>query len=412
MNPLGDFNRRFASHLRVEVEEWQRDGTISAEQGRAILARYPDESPDYEEARKRQALVVGLSILGAVLVGLGVITFFAANWDDISRSVKLGALIVGVLLSYGAGFLLWQRLGYTAVGIALILLGCIIYGAGLHLIGQIYHIPVDHPNLTAFWFLGVVPLAYVTRSMPVMFLTIVLFLVAAGFRLPHWLDDVNYADSMVFAAVVYLALAALIYAIGKAKGLFDGWERTGGLFRAIGLIVGFGALYLLTFHDLIEDAGTNGGANYRYWLLTYGASVVAVAMLATLEWWRARRGVGSVVEALEIATVVLLLAASQVLVRVSVDWDPLYPIVLNALFALSALGLMISGYLQGREGRVNLALGLIALFVITRYFEYSTTLFDRSLVFVGAGVILLAGGFLLERGRRKMLATMRAGEEE
>ena len=79
------------------------------------------------------------------------------------------------------------------------------------------------------------------------------------------------------------------------------------------------------------------------------------------------------------------------LVRVPVEWEPLYPIVLNALFALAALGLMVSGYLQGREGRVNLALALIALFIISRYFEYSTTLFDRSLVFVGAGVILLAG---------------------
>ena len=84
--------------------------------------------------------------------------------------------------------------------------------------------------------------------------------------------------------------------------------------------------------------------------------------------------------------------------------------MINALFALAALGLMVSGYLQGREGRVNLALALIALFVISRYFEYSTTLFDRSLVFVGAGVILLAGGFLLERGRRRMLDAMRAGE--
>ena len=87
--------------------------------------------------------------------------------------------------------------------------------------------------------------------------------------------------------------------------------------------------------------------------------------------------------------------------------------MINALFALAALGLMVSGYLQGREGRVNLALALIALFVISRYFEYSTTLFDRSLVFVGAGIILLAGGFLLERGRRRMLASMpkaRGGE--
>ena len=184
LNPFEDFDRRFVSQLRREVEEWQRDGTISAEQGQAILARYPGDSVGYETARRRQGLVIGLSILGAVLVGLGIITFFAANWDEIPRSVKLGALIAGVVLSYGAGFFLWQRLGYTAVGIALVLLGCIIYGAGVHLIGQIYHVPVDHPNLTAFWFLGVLPLAYVTRSKPVMFLAIVLFLVAAGFRLP------------------------------------------------------------------------------------------------------------------------------------------------------------------------------------------------------------------------------------
>ena len=186
----------------------------------------------------------------------------------------------------------------------------------------------------------------------------------------------------------------------------------GGLFRAVGLIVGFGALYLLTFHDLIDEAGRIDGVDYRYWVLTYAASVIAVAAMAGLEWWRVRRWGGSVVEPFEIATVVLLLTASHVLVRVPAGWEPLYPIVLNALFALAALGLMVSGYLQGREGRINLAMALIALFIISRYFEYSTTLFDRSLVFVGAGVILLAGGFLLERGRRRMLSTMRATEGE
>ena len=69
----------------------------------------------------------------------------------------------------------------------------------------------------------------------------------------------------------------------------------------------------------------------------------------------------------------------------------------NALFALSALGLMASGYLRDHEGRVNLSIGLIALYIITRYFEYSIDLLDSSLMFFGAGVILLAGGYLLDR---------------
>lgn len=411
-NPFDDFNRRFASQLRQEAEAWQQDGTITAEQAQAILARYPADSPDSEAARRRQALVVGLSILGAVLVGLGIISFFAANWNEIPRGVKLGALVVGVVLSYGAGYLLWQRAGYAAVGIALILLGCIIYGTGVHLIGQIYHVPVDHPNLTAFWFLGVLPLAYITRSLPVMFLAIILFLVAVGFRLAYWLGQNADADGVILSSVAYLSLAMLAYAIGKTKSLYEEWEPFGGLFRAVGLLVAFGALYLLTFHEIHENAGQITGADYRYWSLTYAASALAVALVAGLEWLRIRRGAGSVVDYIEIGAIVILLAASHVLIRVPVGWEALYPIVFNVLFALLALGLMISGYLREQEGRVNLSLGLIALFVISRYFEYSITFLDASLVFVGAGVILLAGGFLLERGRRKMLATMRAGEGE
>jgi len=92
---------------------------------------------------------------------------------------------------------------------------------------------------------------------------------------------------------------------------------------------------------------------------------------------------------------------------------------LTAFFAIAAISERVgSDRINDYTGLVTrspalaviLALALIALFVISRYFEYSTTLFDRSLVFVGAGVILLAGGFLLERGRRRMLDAMRSGE--
>ena len=108
----------------------------------------------------------------------------------------------------------------------------------------------------------------------------------------------------------------------------------------------------------------------------------------------------------------VLLTAAHLAVQVPTGSEPLYPIVFNLLFALSVLGLMASGYLQEHEGRVNLSLGLIALYVITRYFEYSIGLFNSSLVFFGAGIVLLAGGFLLERGRRRMLAAMHVRESE
>ena len=317
-----------------------------------------------------------------------------------------------MLLSYGSGYLVWQRSGPTPLAIALVLLGCIIYGAGVHLIGQIYHVSVDNPNLSLFWFLGVVPMAYVTRARPVMFLAIVLFLAAVAFRLQDLLRGVDGNESFIAGTGLYIALGAFLYAVGKAKRQLDGWEVTGGLFQAIGMVTAFLALYMLTFHDLFDRVGDFSGAHWGFWALTAAASVAAVAVTAALAWQREQRGDRSPVDLAEVAVIAVLLAAAHLPALVSVDWDPLYPIVFNALFALSALGLMASGYLREHEGRVNLSLALIALYVITRYFEFSIDLLDSSLVFFGAGIVLLAGGYLLDRGRRRMLAAMREREDE
>ena len=412
MNPFSDADYRFVSRLREEVKAWQRDGTITAEQAQAVLARYPDYLSGHEASRRRQGLVTGLSILGGILIGLGVITFFAANWDEISHGVKLASLIAGMLVSYGAGYAIWQRSGPTAYAVAFVLLGCIIYGAGVHLIGQIYHVSVDHPNLSLFWLLGAAPLAYVTHSRPVMFLAIVLFLAAVAFRQQGWLEAIDGSEAAMAWSALYLALGAFLYAVGKVKRQFEGWESLGGLFQTLGLITAFFALYLLTFRDLFDNAGSISGASLGYWALAYGASAVAIGVTAGMVWMRARQGEQVTAELAEAGAIAVLLAAAHVAALVTVDWDPLYPIVFNALFALSALGLMASGYLRDHEGRVNLSIALIALYVITRYFEYSIDLLDSSLLFFGAGVILLAGGYLLDRGRRRMLASMREREGE
>ena len=412
MNHFSDADYGFVSRLREELKAWQWDGTITAEQAQAILARYPDYPPGHDSSRRRQRLVTGLSILGGILIGLGVITFFAANWDEISHGVKLASLIAGMLLSYGAGYAIWQRSGPTAYAVAFVLLGCIIYGSGVHLIGQIYHISVDHPNLSMFWFLGVAPLGYVTRSRPVMFLAIVLFLAAVAFRLQDWLEGLDWSETGIAVAALYIALGAFLYAVGKAKREFQGWGSLGGLFQALGLITAFAALYLLTFHDLFDNPGSISGTSLGYWGLAYGASAVAIGVTAGMAWLRARQGEQVTAELAEAGAIAALLAATHMAALVTVDWDPLYPIVFNALFALSALGLMALGYLRDHEGRVNLSLALIALYVITRYFEYSIGLLDSSLVFFGAGVVLLAGGYLLDRGRRRMLAAMRQREGE
>ena len=54
----------------------------------------------------------------------------------------------------------------------------------------------------------------------------------------------------------------------------------------------------------------------------------------------------------------------------------------------------------------TLFIGFLILYFydwVTKYFEYSWNLLDKSLVFVLAGIILVSGGILLERGRKVVL---------
>ena len=401
---------RFLAGLPVEVEHWSASGMISGEQARAILGSY--DFPEAAEA-PRNRLVTVLLIMGAVLVGLGVILFVAANWQEISSGVKLAMMFVGVPVIYGAGFLLRYRLDYPRVGTALIFLGCIAYGAAVHLVAQTYHIPVNHPNLVLYWFLGVLPLAYVVRSQPVLVLALVTGLAAVGFRGQEWLLDEHFIPSL--AMPLYLTLGLALFAVGRLHGSFPSVRLFMPTFQLIGLLITFGILYSWGFGDLWD--WTDRSRDYpkalwfpvtlEYWAI---AAVTVAALVAVWVWMAlyARRQAQPLAGLLAEAppSLVLLLFAG-VVVFLPLDGGTVYPLVANLLFGLGVVGLAYLGYFRGREALINLSIGFFSVWIFTRYFEYSFDLLDRSIVFIIAGLLLLVGGFLLERARRRVLQSLR-----
>ena len=401
---------RFLAGLPVEVEHWSASGMISGEQARAILGSY--DFPEAAEA-PRNRLVTVLLIMGAVLVGLGVILFVAANWQEISSGVKLAMMFIGVPVIYGAGFLLRYRLDYPRVGTALIFLGCIAYGAAVHLVAQTYHIPVNHPNLVLYWFLGVLPLAYVVRSQPVLVLALVTGLAAVGFRGQEWLLDEHFIPSL--AMPLYLALGLALFAVGRLHGSFPSVRLFMPTFQLIGLLITFGILYSWGFGDLWD--WTDRSRDYpealwfpvtpEYWAI---AAATVAALVAVWVWMAlyARQQAQPLAALLAEAppSLVLLLFAG-VVVFLPLDGGTVYPLVANLLFGLGVVGLAYLGYFRGREALINLSIGFFSVWIFTRYFEYSFDLLDRSIVFIIAGLLLLVGGFLLERARRRVLQSLR-----
>ncbi|PKB59603.1 MAG: hypothetical protein BZY83_00905 [SAR202 cluster bacterium Casp-Chloro-G2] len=400
----------FLSRLPREVSRWENDGLISADQGQSILGRYPQESTA-PGSRAQSRLITGLSVIGAVLVGLGIILFFAANWDGMARSAKMAIIIAAVLSGHGLGYYLRYHRGYLRVGSAMVLLACLIYGAGVHLVGQAYNVEVNDPRLMLFWFLGVFPLVYIVRSQPIQFLGLALFLAAVGFRMPDWVDEVSRGQA-VLGLSLFLVLGLLIFAVGRIKEEFNLLRPYSESFQLVGLITALAAVFVLTFKEVFDsfDDGLyiQGETELAFRAMIVSAGALTVLLVLAAAWLQRRNGLEFALNATEGLAIGILLASAYVVASVTSGGDVFYAVVFNVLLALTLLGVLVSGYLRGREALVNIALAFIGIDIVARYFEYSWNLLDRSLIFVAAGVILLLGGYLAERGRQKMLERIRA----
>ena len=75
----------------------------------------------------------------------------------------------------------------------------------------------------------------------------------------------------------------------------------------------------------------------------------------------------------------------------------------GAIYAILALGLNV---MWGMAGMVNLGIVGFAIVVVFFYFSDIFDKIGRSLGLVGLGILFLAGGWILERARRGLIASM------
>lgn len=121
----------------------------------------------------------GLAALAAWLLGMGLIFWVAANWQDQTRSFKLHLLEAAVLLSVGAA-LAWPR-----ARTAWLLLATLALGGLLAFIGQTYQTGADPWQLFATWALLALPWTVAARRDGLW----ALWLLVAGLALALWSGD-------------------------------------------------------------------------------------------------------------------------------------------------------------------------------------------------------------------------------
>jgi len=399
-------SRGFYQQLQTELQDWKNNGTITGEQGDAILGQYVVVSPLYDR------LIVVLVTLGAILAGVGVIIFVSANWQEIPRIAKLIMLLVLVAGAYYADYWLKYQRSYPRAGGAIIFVGAMIFGAGLFLVGQQYHMPIDDPKLLIWWFIGVIPLAYLTRSRAILILAILAALAGLGYKTGHWLRDVSEGYYAVFA--FYLVLGTALYSIGAVHSRFPRLKYYASRYQIFGLIALLGAMYILSFRNIYTgyhlanwDLNNLPAAFFNSFYIAAGVAVAGAIWSFVIDVKR-KQLAGKITG--DLAGIIIFTAAGFTALFLPFQTPVIYTVIFNIVLLGAILGLIFLGYFQGTGTPVNIALVFFGLFVIGRYFDLTWHLLPRSAFFIVGGLLLLGVGILLERLRRKTLRQMHAVE--
>ncbi|MBN1551198.1 DUF2157 domain-containing protein [bacterium] len=220
-------NDRILKWLHEQIDVWINDTLVSAEQGKTLKDRYP-----LPVTATSLGTLIFFSI-GAILVGLSAILMFAYNWDEFHKLGKLSIIFGSLVLSHISAVFLY-RAHHKYLGETLHVLGTMLFGSGIFLIAQIYHIDKHYPNAFLIWAAAAGLFAWILPSKVHGIIASILALIWHASEIIEF-SNINYWGP-VFQFVVILVLS---------------WRLRSKVLLAIGLI----ALYITSFMSLwrVED---------------------------------------------------------------------------------------------------------------------------------------------------------------
>lgn len=426
-------HRGFGKRLAQELPRWQKEGWVSAEGGQAILA-------DLGKRQPAAAWASALALAGALLLGVGVITWFAAHWNEIGKLTKLALIFLALTGSHVAHGLCLTRATLPKLAQGMALLSVLFFGAAIMLIGQIYHIDAHFPDGIALWAAGALLTAWLLGSQPALLTSIALA------ALWTWTEQFDYR-AMNWPLLAYLALAAvplfrndwkiaargwgalfILWIIGWHSQPWSGgvWEAQAHLrlfaLQVLGvagcwalaqsselpiaravrtdfLLAALIGAFVFTFPEFGRRQARPAG-ELAPWLVAFAATAALYAV-AVLRLVRASElAAGRLRMGLALALGFALLLALELAVPragslAALCWNALF---LGLLYWIGDLGIR-----RGERALLNYAFAGFAVWVLARYFDTFWSLFDRALFFMAGGLLLLAGGGWLERRRRTLL---------
>lgn len=351
------------------LAKWQDAGMIDAE----TAARIREFENREKAAGGLRWPAIAAIALGGIMLAAGVLLFVSAHWDQIAPSTRFTMVVLMVALFHAGGAYAGSKM--EALAIALHGVGTASLGAGIYLSGQIFNMSEHWPSAVLMWALGAWIGWALRRDWVQLSFAAILTPAWVG---SEWVESHPGADQFVFLILsqAMLLLAITYFTSTRSKPL-----------------VWIGAIALLPWTvalALSQEVGRSyaPATGIMAYVVAYTLPLGVAFLLRGRSAWM--NGIAAV----------WALWLSFVARQPGSAW-------LYFVLGLGAAGLVAWGMHERRTERINLGMAGFAITILCFYFSSVMDKLGRSESLIGLGVLFLAGGWALEKLRRRLVAQMR-----
>lgn len=315
--------------------------------------------------------------LSAILFGAGVLLFVSAHWDTLSPLSRMALVLFMVAVFHVAGALTSAR--WDGLSIALHFVGTVSLGAGIALTGQIFNLEEHWPGAVLLWAVGAAVGWAMLRQWPQAALTALL---GPAWLVSEWVgaDKFDFRRDIqpAFAGICLLAVTYLAARAG---------QNDSALRRALGWIGGLGFLPSVCL-VILENRYPESAAPIFAWM-------AAVAVPLGIAFLLRRHGAWCNAVAAAWIGILCLISAQR------------KDILVYIWCAVGSILLVLWGTSENRRERINLGMAGFGITLLVFYFSSVMDKLGRSMSLIGLGVLFLAGGWLLEKMRRRLIGNVK-----
>lgn len=381
------------------VQKWFDEGFITEETAKKIDAEIK------EEKAKKYRLRVNITLytLSAILIGIGVISFIAAN-DWILKlfqnckilKILLMTAVSCVSLFYGYK-LSYEGRNYPKLGGFLVTLSAFLIGGTYAIIGQTYNYNSGGPMIYFLWLISILPTAYIFRNNVVNIMSVILFCIA--FILQY--DKLSLDNGETWTVFMPVVLGLILYQTGNTEKIRENFRNFSLQYKVVGL----NAIYitLLILVCSVEDS-------YELKSPWYIIPVCGLILWSLLSIVYSKRRDDILFRTEIIFSTMLSLLLIPILIFESIN-TVLTSIIVHAILITLISFCFYYGYKEEREQIAGLANRFLTIYLAVTYCRWGWDYMEKSAFFLVGGLTLLSLGIYLERKKKEIFLPVKQAEQ-